>query len=131
MGHSDLDPVRRDMLSATKPSGYQGYWIPLDPNAKFAWFRQVSYDWGREIDARLAIECLDANPVKARLSAAETDSRLREMLVFTKTFTDFWLNYQQRLKSGLPSNKFHFSTFDDQVMKKQAYWEGIFEFNEG
>jgi hypothetical protein len=118
------------LLSASRPPGYVGHWFALDPASEFVWFRQVAYDWIKEIDARIAIECLDGNPIKTRLSVSETDSRLRQMLVYAKNFTQFWINYQHKLKASIPVNTFRFSTFGDQTMTRQTYWEGIFELKE-
>lgn len=136
---ADLDSpglVRSDgsfefLLSASRPRNYRGHWFPLKPEAKFVWFRQVSYDWGKEIDARLSIACLDGNPIKRRLSVAETDSRLRQMLIYTRNFTQFWIDYQRKLKSSTPVNKFRFSTFEHEGMTRQTYWQAVFELKDG
>lgn len=65
------------------------------------------------------------------MSVADTDSRLREMLIYAGNFTRFWLNYQHKLKAALPANTFRFSTFGDQTMTRQTYWEGVFELKDG
>jgi len=81
VGQFDLDAldIQTDgsfeiLLSADRPSGYDGNWVRLDPRARTIVLRQASYDWGREIDGRFTIERVDRPLKPARLSAAETAS---------------------------------------------------------
>jgi hypothetical protein len=120
------------LLSADQPAGHKGLWLKLDPAANFLLVRQRSYDWGGERAARLAIERLDADPAKPRLSTADTEAKLVKAAEFAERLTRQWLHYQNRIKAAHPANEVHFTGFSEfGGVKVQVYWEAIFEIPEG
>jgi hypothetical protein len=67
------------IFSEKRPAGYTGNWLYLHPEAGFIMLRQFSYDWGRERDARVAIERLDRPPLKPALTAQDIDRQMRAL----------------------------------------------------
>jgi hypothetical protein len=66
------------LLSPTRPAGYTGNWVALDPAAKdtFMFMRYVAYDWKADRDPDFSIVRLDQPIALPRRSAAETSQRL-------------------------------------------------------
>lgn len=129
----DLDSLERGadgrfevLLSAERPAGHAGNWLPLHAEAKIAMIRQRSYDWGRERDARLAIECLDAPGLKPRMPAAEIARRLDALTSYTGRLSKLWLNHLDKLRARKAVNEFEFHAFGGGLAK-QAYWQALFE----
>jgi len=89
--------------------------------------RQRSYDWGVERDARLAIERLDAAPVKPAPTVRQTDQALRALLGgFAARLSRTWLRYQKSvLERGLV-NRLEMTDFGGAV-PLQWYWQGLYQ----
>ena len=93
LGNFDLDhDVKLDadggfevILSPTRPAGHEGDWWQLKPGASYIMVRQISYDWLREVDGRLAIERLDTPAVKPRPSAETLAANLRQIAVWAES----------------------------------------------
>lgn len=135
LGYTDIDDleIARDgtfelLLSRERPAGHKGNWVHLPSDAAYILVRQRSYDWGRERDARLAIERLDAPLLKPRPTKEQIDRGLRELLGgFTARLSRMWLTYQNaQVKRGLV-NKLALTDFGGAV-PPQWYWQGIFQF---
>ena len=47
------------LLAPERPDGFAGTWHPVREDVDCVMVRMRSYDWGEEIDCRMAIECLD------------------------------------------------------------------------
>jgi hypothetical protein len=130
----DIDdlPLGKDgrfevMLSPTRPEGYSGSWWPLPRDAQTILARQRSYDWGNERDARIAIERLDVPALKPRMSAAEIDSKLRELLGgFTARLSRMWLQYQNNVRDRGLINRIETTSFSG-ALPVQVYWQGIYQ----
>jgi hypothetical protein len=133
----DLDKLERDqdgrfelLLSAQRPAGHTGNWLELHAEANFAMVRQRSYDWGRERDARVAIECLDAVQLKPRMAPEQIAGRLEALTSYTGRLSKLWLLHLQKLRERKPVNDFEFHAFGGGLAQ-QAYWQSLFEFSEG
>jgi hypothetical protein len=139
VGHFDLDAfeIKDDgafelMLSAERPNGFSGNWLRLDPRARAIVLRQASYDWGREIDGRFAIERVD-RPIKPkRPSAEETARRLRRLAEYPKRYASLWLEHMAGMRSRGLVNRFE---VDDWAGRGgttgQYYYQGLFEVTSG
>ena len=120
------------LLSAERPPNHTGHWLPLDPAAKFLLVRQRSYDWAGERAAALAIERLDADPAKPRLSRENTVERIKATIAFAERLSRQWLLYQNQIKAVHSVNDVHFTGFAQfGGVQVQVYWESIFEIPEG
>ena len=116
------------LLSGEKPAGYAGNWWHLPPETQTILSRQRSYDWGREQDARFAIERLDVSELKPRMAAREIDAKLREVLGgYAERLSRIWLQYQNRIRDQGLINKIEFTNFSG-AQPVQVYWQGIYQF---
>jgi hypothetical protein len=134
----DLDELPRApdggidvLLSTERPAGHAGAWLSLHPEAEYLLIRQRSYDWGNEADARLAIQRLDADPLKRRLTIEDIDSRLEGVLAFAKRLSRFWLDFVNRVKESHAPNTLHVAPFQQMGgVQVQVYWQAIYELQE-
>jgi hypothetical protein len=114
------------IFSAERPAGHTGNWLHLHPDAEFIMVRNRCYDWGTEREASLAIERVGAPLLKPRLSTAEIDRRMREVLAgFTQRLSRKWLDYQNAVLQRGMVNRVELADFGGAV-PAQAYWQGIF-----
>jgi len=134
LGQFDLDDLQigsdgrfEVILSAQRPAGYEGNWLPLHGDADFAMLRQRSYAWGVERDARIAIECLDAPRTKPLLRHEEIARRTGELMDYAGRLSRRWLTHMQQLRARIKANEFEFFAFGGGLAK-QAYWQAIFDF---
>jgi len=117
------------ILSAERPAA-RGHWWRMPPEARTVLVRQRSYDWGRERDARFAIERLDQSGLKPRMPPAEIDRRLRELLGgFTGRLSRMWLKYQRSLRDSGVVNRIEFTGFGG-ALPVQVYWQGVYQLQE-
>lgn len=124
----DKDGCFEVILSARRPEGYQGDWWPLPAQAQTILGRQRSYDWGRERDARFAIERLDVTPLKPRMSVEEIDQKLREVLGgYTARLSRIWLQYQNKVRDSGLINRIETTSFSG-AQPVQVYWQGVYQF---
>jgi len=119
------------IVSAKKPDGYTGHWHQLDPKCDFMMVRMRSYDWGNEIDTRLAIECLDAPPLKRRMPPEEIAERLEGALTLTDRLCDLFFGLQNDILKEVGKNKFQFNTYPNIGLQNQYYWTAVFDFEPG
>lgn len=118
------------IFSSERPTGYEGDWLYLHPETQFIVARQFSYDWGHEIDARLAIERLDVLSLKPPMDAATVDQRLRALFgQYVRGLSRICVGYMQNIR-GREGEQMKLQTFtelgngDDWP---QAYYDGIYE----
>jgi len=117
------------ILSAERPQT-RSHWWPMPAEARTVLVRQRSYDWGRERDARFAIERLDQQGLKPRMPAADIDRRLRDLLGgFTGRLSRIWLNYQRKLRDSGVVNRVEFTGFAG-ALPVQVYWQGVYDLKE-
>jgi len=119
------------VFSQTRPPGYEGNWLYLHPEARFILLRQFSYDWGKERDARLAIERLDAPALKPRLSADTVDHLTRELFGgYVKRLSELCIGCVSRTRDSGYLNKMRLTTFQELGNGSdwpQAYFECAYE----
>lgn len=123
------------IFSAERPAGHVGDWRRLHPEARFLMLRQFSYDWGREQDARVAIERLDTPPLKPRHTPEDIDRQLRALFgTYVGCLTQTALGAIGRVQTGGWLNNFHMHDFQDlgnSASWPQAYFECVYEIAPG
>lgn len=123
------------IFSQERPAGWTGDWRYLDPYARSILVRQFSYDWGVEQEARFAIERLDVPAKKPRLSVAEIDERLDEVLGdFAHRFSSFVARFQSSAAERLGLNVMELSGFEDVGNSPewpQKYWRCFYDLQPG
>ena len=123
------------IFSADRPAAHAGNWLPLHPEADFILVRQFSYDWGAEVDMRLAIERLDVAPLKPAMTPEETDAKLSALFGgYVRNLTNVCLTAIEAPRAAGCVNKFRLNTFQDLGNTRdwpQAYYEGVFELGPG
>ena len=114
------------IFSAERPAGYTGHWAPIDPQAGGMFTRYRMYDWEKEVDPVLSIECLDKVPPKPRLSPEEIIARLREMAKFPARKTKLYYGMQNAVKESVGFNVFEPVRYPGALVK-QTYWPACFQ----
>jgi len=114
-----------------KPAGHAGHWYQLDPRVDHVIVRMRSYDWGNEVDPRMAIECVDAPLVKRRMGVEEIHGRLERALTLPERFSRLWFDMQNRFVEEVGVNRFRLEDYTNlQGMPNQHYWFAKFECGE-
>jgi hypothetical protein len=120
------------LLSSVKPEGYRGNWRYLDPQVDYMIVRQRSYDWGNEVDSRIAIECLDAPDLKRQMLPDEIARRLDKLVKLPERWSALWIDWQNELLKKLGRNRFELNTFAEMGgVQDQFYWQAIFDLEPG
>ena len=123
------------VFSRERPSGHAGNWRYLHPEARFLLLRQFSYDWGRERDVRLAIERLDAPPLKPALSPQDIDRQLRALFGgFVERLSRQMLATVDRIRGKGLVNRFGLTDYADLGNGSewpQAYFECNYDLQPG
>jgi len=120
------------LFSREKPPEYIGNWAKLDSRDDYIWIRQRSYDWGNEVDSRIAIECLDASELKRQLLPDEIARRLSKLVKLPERWSALWIDWQNVLLKKLGKNKFELNTFAEMGgVQDQFYWQTIFDLEPG
>ncbi|GGC00515.1 hypothetical protein GCM10011494_18850 [Novosphingobium endophyticum] len=124
------------LLSQERPLGHVGNWLYLDPRATTIQARFRFYDWAKERDGRLAIECLDSPVEKPVATRAEIAERLGATARYVERYARTWMDYQQGLRDRGMINTLEFTAFAElggldpklaAAAVPQHYWSGIFE----
>lgn len=118
------------LVSAQKPAGYTGNWGQMAREANVLFVRYRSWDWGRERDPQLSIECLDQVPVKPRLRPDEIIERIRLMAKFPENMAKMFFSLQNGIKERVGINVFEPVRYGPGLTK-QVYWPAVFELEEG
>jgi hypothetical protein len=120
------------LLAAERPADHRGDWFRLDPSATTVNIRQAAYDWGREAEARIAIERLDRPAGGRRLDAAETARRLGKLAGFPRRYSGFALQYGKGQRArGLVNRLEHDDWAGRGGLAGQHYYQGIFRLGPG
>lgn len=124
----DADGRFEVIFSTERPAGWPGDWRFLHPEADNIVIRQRSYDWGRERDARFAIECLFETELKPRSSVPYIDEKLRQLFgAFPYNLSKLWLGYQQAAMANPELiNQARLTQFPSGL-EVQTYWEGVYD----
>lgn len=115
------------LLAPEKPEGYTGTWHPLREDVDTVMVRLRSYDWGNEIDPRMAIDPLDPPLRKRRIGIAEIDKKLRGALTLSERLVPLFYGMQNTTLANVGKNKFEFTGYDGLGLVNQAYWPAVFE----
>ena len=137
-GHNEIDDsdivVDPDgefelIFSAERPAGHTGNWAKIAPDATGMMVRLRSYDWEKEVDPTLSIECLAAVPPKPRLTPEQIIARIHEMAKFPARKTRSYYRLQNGVK-----NRVGFNVFEPirmaGALAKQVYWPACFQLQE-
>ncbi|MFV8818707.1 DUF1214 domain-containing protein [Haliea sp. E17] len=124
----DADGEFEILLSAQRPEGYGGNWLQIRPGASVLMVRQRSYDWLHEIDANLAIECLDPVPPKPRLSPQDILLRIRQMAAMPAAAMGLFYQMQNQIRATAGVNVFQPAPLGG-ALSKQVYLPAVFEFD--
>ena len=138
VGNVDLDDlaIAADgsfslIIAPERPAGYTGDFHQLDPRARTIGVREASYDWLNEIDSTMAIERLDGPATYRRWPIEEIAHRMERLAGFPERYAKLFVHFVQTLQKH-PVNTV---TMNDWAaiggLKDQAYYEGLFEFDEG
>lgn len=141
LGNHDFDDLEIDadgrfevIFSYEHPVGYHGNWLKLPEEADFILVRQFSYDWGNERDVRLAIERLDAPPIRPALTPAQVDAKLANLFGgYARNLSQISIGAVARCAEQGFVNRFNLTSFQELGNGKdwpQAYWETVFDIAE-
>jgi hypothetical protein len=137
-GHNEVDDTDLGLalneefeviFSAEKPAGYTGKWAPIDPRAGGMMVRFRSYDWTKEVDPSISIECLDKVPPKPRLTSEQIMARIQEMAKFPARKTRLYYGMQNGVKERVGFNIFEPVRYAG-ALAKQVYWPACFQLEE-
>jgi hypothetical protein len=137
-GHNEINSIDLELepgqdfeviFSARRPAGYAGKWAPIDPEADGMMVRFRSYNWASEIDPVLTIECLDAVPLKPRLTPDQILARIQEMGKFPARKTRLYYGMQNGVKQRVGFNVFEPVRYPGALVK-QVYWPACFQLAE-
>lgn len=117
------------IFSAERPAGYDGKWARIDPAAGGMMVRMRAYDWENEVDANLAIECLDPVPPKPRVSPADIKRGIEEMARFPQRKTRNYFKMQNAVKDAVGWNVFQPIRYE-RALVKQTYWPAVFQLDD-
>jgi hypothetical protein len=115
------------LLGKDRPDDFTGTFHAIREDVDYVIVRMRSYDWGNEVDTRLAIECLDAPPVKRRMGIPEIDERLRGALTLSDRLCRLFFGLQNGTLERCGKNKFELNTFEGIGLVQQFYWTAVFD----
>lgn len=118
------------LLSAERPAGHDGDWWQLDPTARRLLMRRCSCDWIAEVDARVAIERLDARGQD--MTPEETALRMSDMAAWIEGMITFDMDLVRYYREHHGINTFLRSTKIVSLggLPQQAYYDGIHEITD-
>ncbi|MDE2595679.1 MAG: hypothetical protein KGL44_02255 [Sphingomonadales bacterium] len=117
------------IFSAERPEGHTGHWAPIHPQAGAMYTRFRSYDWEKEVDPVLSIECLSPVGPKPRLTPGQILDRIREMAKLPRRKTNLYFGMQNAVKDAVGFNVFQPVRYAGALVK-QTYWPACFQFAE-
>ncbi|TAL02221.1 MAG: hypothetical protein EPO08_07550 [Rhodospirillaceae bacterium] len=126
----DSDGEFELLFSTERPAGYTGNWARMAVEADVMLVRYRSWDWGRERDPQLTIECVDPVPLKRRLSPDEITNRIRQMAKFPENMAKMFFSLQNGIKERVGINVFEPVHYQSGLLK-QIYWPAVFELDDG
>ena len=118
------------VLSARRPEGHDGDWWSLDPRTKRLMMRKCSCDWGREVDASVAIERLDV--AGADMSPQEAARRFGDLAAWVQGMIRFDMSLVRHYRDHHGLNTLLRSKKADEMgsLPKQVYYDGIYEIDD-
>ncbi|MEJ0045207.1 MAG: DUF1214 domain-containing protein [Rhodospirillales bacterium] len=138
LGNFDIDDLQigsdgafEVIFSRDRPTSHAGNWLPLHEDADFILVRQFSYDWGHETDMRLAIERLDAPPIKPPMSPETTDRLLTQLFgAYPRNLSKICIEAVERARAAGFVNRMRLNSFQELGNSRdwpQAYFETVFD----
>ncbi|MCA9504370.1 MAG: hypothetical protein H6748_21715 [Spirochaetaceae bacterium] len=126
-GETELD-VR---VSAARPEGWTGAWLPIDPRARELLIREYFYDWDAETPSTFLVERLDDPAKAARLDAATIERQLEAIASTFEATVPKWLpasldDRQHRVNQLRPP-----ATSAREGIRENAYGSGWFRLRPG
>jgi hypothetical protein len=118
------------LFSVERPKEYKGNWAPIAREADLMMVRYRSYDWAREVDPQLTIECVTPMPLKLALTPAEIMERIRRMALFPGYAMKVYFGLQNGIRQRVGVNVFEPVSYPIGL-GKQVYWPAVFELDEG
>jgi hypothetical protein len=118
------------LLSAEKPAGYAGNWKPIAKQSNVLYIRYRSWDWGKERDPQLSIECLDQVSPKPRLTPDQIIERIKQMAAFPGAYARMFFSLQNGVKERVGINAFEPISYVSGLTR-QVYWPAVFELEHG
>ena len=118
------------LLAPEKPVDFTGTWHPIREDVDCVMVRMRSYDWGTELDCRMAIECLDPPLLKRRMSVEEIDEKLRGAFTLSERLNPLFYGFQNRILANSGKNVFELEAFSDTGLANQLYWACCYEIEE-
>jgi hypothetical protein len=120
------------LLSAQRPSGYDGDWWYLDPRAQILLLRSVSDDWAGEVDPSLAIERLDHPAHKDRPETEDMRRRLALLAPYMEHSITLFEQRAAKLESeGWVNKAKELPIVEIGGLTSQRYFHAIIEFDKG
>jgi hypothetical protein len=123
----DADGRFEILLASERPEGFTGTWHAIREDVDCVMVRMRSYDWGNEMDTRMAIECLDAPSVKRRMPVEEIDAKLRGAITLSERLNPLFYGFQNRTLANVGKNRFELERFADTGLVEQLYWTCVFD----
>lgn len=138
VGQTDLDALEIDsdgtfelIISPEKPKGQGPNWMQLDPRTQFFLVRQISYDWVNEVDARIAVERLDAPAPRPRPAAEAIERSLRLAAGYVCNGTRYWLEFMKKLRDERRINALTTThQWDSGGIIEQVYYDGVWHIED-
>ena len=139
LGTVDFDTLTLDdqgrfslLLSAERPPDWQGDWRALDPSALSLSLRQASYDWGKEREARIAIDRVDKAHQPLRWSEDEIARRLTALAAYPKRLAGMSLGFIANQREKDLWNRFEHDDWAGRGgVEGQHYYQGLFRLGPG
>ncbi len=118
------------VFSAERPEGHDGDWWAIDPRIRRLLMRKCSCDWTNEIDARVAIERLDAGG--ADMTPEESARRFSDLAAWIEGMIGFDMKLVRYYREHHGVNTFLRSAKIDSMggLPKQAYYDGVHEIDD-
>ncbi len=123
------------ILGTERPAGHTGDWWYLNPDTQFLIVRQFSYDWGNEVDGRLAIERIDLSVPRPPMDAAAVDQRLRGLFgQYVRGLSRVCVGYINNVRARADASQVRLQSFDglgNGADWPQAYYECLYDLESG
>ena len=118
------------ILSEQQPSDYDGDWYQIDTRTRVIGVREASYNWGKDVNARFAIDRLDKPVAPQRMSAAEIARRLENLAVQPLRYARFALNFIKSQRERKLYNAFELDDWSGRGgLNGQFYYQGLFRLD--
>ena len=138
-GTLDFDTLRVDadgrfslLLSADRPSDWEGDWHRLDSAARSLTLRQASYDWGKGGEARVAIERIDQPHAPRRWPVEDIAERLAALAAYPRRLAGMAMGFiKAQRDKGLWNALEHDDWAGRGGVQGQHYYQGLFRLEPG